>query len=151
MKNYAETAGWTIVIGIILFSGGQLFFYLENLGRTTGDIMPRALFVILFPFLIGILLRIPRLLQEKRAGRPWKVQWAKILLVVVPTAYVPAALLFSFLPFEFMLPFTFTFVLLLEANIPSIICLICGYTLTGSFISSRIYNTHKFQQKRSAR
>ncbi|SDO49509.1 hypothetical protein [Alkalicoccus daliensis] len=142
MKNYAETAVWAVAIGIILLGGGQLYFYFENIARTSGDILPRTLFVILFPLFIGILLRIPRLLQEKRADRRWKVQWAKILFIVIPAAYVPAALLFAFLPFEFTLPFTFSFIRLFETNIPSLISLICGYTLAGSFISSRIPNKY---------
>lgn len=96
------------------------------------DLMPVVLYILIFPFIIGLLLRLPKLLIEMKQHKQWKFDWVKFIAISLPTFYI---MLISNLVFS---PFGTDFI-----KIPEIIMIesptiqittgiVLGYTLMDS-------------------
>ncbi|ART75014.1 hypothetical protein B4U37_02670 [Sutcliffiella horikoshii] len=105
MKKFFRYFVWTIVIGLIYYAGLRYELYLLNEAQMNYNFWPQVIFAALFPILIGILLRLPKLIKEIQQEKVWSVNWMKLLAVGLPTLYVslvPVLLLtglFKYIPF----------------------------------------------------
>ncbi|MGD6993915.1 hypothetical protein [Sutcliffiella horikoshii] len=105
MKKFFRYFVWTIVIGLIYYAGLRYELHLLNEAQMNYNFWPQVIFAALFPILIGILLRLPKLIKEIQQEKVWSVNWMKLLAVGLPTLYVslvPVLLLtglFKYIPF----------------------------------------------------
>ncbi|WP_157967349.1 hypothetical protein [Paraliobacillus zengyii] len=59
-------------------------------------IMPVVIYGTIFPVLIGLLLRLPKLIIEIKQNKQWTFDWVKFIGIGLPSFYIIAM---SFLPF----------------------------------------------------
>ncbi len=60
------------------------------------EIMPVVLFGSIFPIVIGLLLRLPTLIIERKQKKQWSFDWVKFTAIVLPSFYI---ITMSILPF----------------------------------------------------
>ncbi|WP_232828048.1 hypothetical protein [Paraliobacillus sp. X-1268] len=59
-------------------------------------IMPIVIYATIFPIVIGLLLRLPKLIIEIKQNKQWTFDWIKFIAIGLPSFYIIAM---SFLPF----------------------------------------------------
>ncbi|WP_147804659.1 hypothetical protein [Alkalicoccus halolimnae] len=136
MKEFTTYLLWTLGIGVVMYAGFLTHQFLQEKASIEGDPFLLWQFSIFFPIGIGMLLRLPRLLKEFQLNGAWRIHWAKLLGTGLPALYVIAAQLIAFAPISFVPPFFMEIVLLNEAHVTTMIHLIFGYVVVGSFYKS---------------
>ena len=105
MRKFLRYFVWTVVIGFIYYAGSRYELHLLNEAQMNYNFWPQVIFAALFPILIGILLRLPKLIKEIQQEKAWSVNWMKLLAVGLPTLYVvlvpvlSLTVLFRYMPF----------------------------------------------------
>jgi hypothetical protein len=125
---------WTVGIGIVFYFGIKYQAHLKNEARMTAKMVPVLVFETIFPIIIGILLRVPKLIMEIREKRLWTYDWVKIVAVGLPTLYITFLPLLSFTtPFGMDLLFSYE-ILFLGDPVKTITTsgIIFGYVLLDS-------------------
>lgn len=92
------------------------------------EIMPIVLYGIIFPIVIGLLLRLPKLFIEIRQNKPWRFDWIKFVAIAIPTLYVIAMSIFPYTPVAAIIN---TPLIIMEGTptIQIIVGIVLGYTL----------------------
>src|SRR5690625_717871 len=88
---------WTVFIGFIIYLGTKYQVQLENEASKNFELMPVVLFTTLFPIVIGLFLRLPKLIIEIKQKKQWRFDWIKFIAIGLPTFLVISL---------FILPFT---------------------------------------------
>ncbi|MBO1004892.1 hypothetical protein [Pseudogracilibacillus auburnensis] len=83
MKRFLYYFGWTIVIGIIIYFGAKYQLRLQQEASVTFEIVPVVLLSTIFPFAIGMLLRLPKLLNEIKQNKQWTFDWITVPLYFI--------------------------------------------------------------------
>ena len=52
------------------------------------DLLPLLIFSAIFPIVIGVLLRLPKLIIEIKEKKEWTFEWVKVIAIGIPTLYV---------------------------------------------------------------
>ncbi|WP_235318395.1 hypothetical protein [Planococcus sp. CAU13] len=121
------------MIGIIVYFGMQLQELAIEKSRMTFTVFPRQLFYALFPVIIGLLIRTPKFILQRKSNGPLKFDWILFAAVGLPTLYV---VVMTFLPFS---PLGAGWLRIPEiisiggATVPAIAGLVFGYVLLDSF------------------
>ncbi len=76
---------YVIFIAYAVSWGEQYLSFLRAKTAADFNYYPTIFFAILYPIVIGILIRFPKLLVEFRNEGHWKWDWAKFLAVGIPT------------------------------------------------------------------
>lgn len=130
MKRFFYYLAWTLGIGIILYYGMQ---YQQDLGdqvAKTYNPIPLFIYVTLFPILIGVLLGLPKLFNDIRKNKKWKVDWIKLIAVGVPSLYIGSTSLLMLLPFQLI--FIDRIMFLNQSTFTTVAGLVFGYILIDS-------------------
>ncbi|GAQ17680.1 membrane protein [Oceanobacillus picturae] len=92
------------------------------------EVMPVVLYGIIFPFVIGLLLRLPKLLIEMRQNKHWTFDWIKFIAIAIPTLCVIAM---AILPYTAAAEFIKIPLIMMEGTpiIQTITGIVLGYTL----------------------
>ncbi|MCM3618251.1 hypothetical protein M3936_11745 [Sutcliffiella horikoshii] len=130
MQRFLSYFFWTVVIGLIVYAGSKYNLHLMKEGQMNFNILPPVIFATIFPVLIGILLRLPKLIKEIKQGKAWSVNWIKLLAVGLPTLYVTFVPLLSLTSLFRYLPFAMDIV---HLDFSTIAGVIFGYVLLDSF------------------
>ncbi|MGY3715894.1 hypothetical protein ACWE42_10255, partial [Sutcliffiella cohnii] len=64
MKKFITYLGWTVLFGVILYIGHQIQSNLLEVGDSTFNLVPYAVFFTCFPVLVGMLLRATKWVKE---------------------------------------------------------------------------------------
>ncbi|MGG0655750.1 hypothetical protein [Rummeliibacillus pycnus] len=88
MKRFLSYFIWVIILAIAIYLGLRFRVYLGNEAETTYNSFPIMIFTILFPMIIGILLRIPKFLDENKGKKKWSFDWLKLIIIACPALYV---------------------------------------------------------------
>ncbi|NLP52564.1 hypothetical protein HC179_17860 [Bacillus sp. RO1] len=129
MRKFLWYFVWTVVIGFIYYAGSRYELYLLNKAQMNYNFWPQVIFATLFPILIGILLRLPKLLKEIKQEKTWSVNWMKLLAVGIPTLYVsfiPVLLLSNLIMY---IPFVMD---IIHLDLSTLAGLVFGYVLLDS-------------------
>ncbi len=129
MRKFLKYFFWTVAIVLIFFIGSRYELQLIEKGQMTYNLWPAAIFATAFPVIIGILLRLPKLITEIKRDKAWSVNWIKLLAVGLPTLYLALVPLLSFTFLGKYLPFAIDIIHLDSSNIAG---LIFGYVLLDS-------------------
>ncbi|ADC51447.1 hypothetical protein BpOF4_17020 [Alkalihalophilus pseudofirmus OF4] len=131
MKDAWKYLGWMLLIGVVLWGGLTFQHHLRLEASRNFEIWPLFLYSTLFPIFLGVLLRLPRFIKERKGRKEWKVNWIKLLIVGIPLCYVTfVPLLAHFIPLQF-LPFTLE---IMHIESWAITGIILGYVVLGSFV-----------------
>lgn len=76
---------WTIVIGLISYVGMKLQLKIEYHAVREFNYTPLAIYAVIFPLVVGVLLRLPKLIVEIKEQRKWHFDGVKFLAIALPT------------------------------------------------------------------
>ena len=149
MKRFFYYFAWSIAIALIVYLGLQLQELLKERMQTTFNLVPYWIYVTLFPIVIGILLRTPKFMLERKEKRISGFDWSKFLAVGLLSLVVIVLSIMPFLPLE-NLPYPefynqISLILFSSTTAQTIAGLVFGYTLLDSFKSE----DRKFQESTS--
>ncbi|ARK23500.1 hypothetical protein SporoP37_01505 [Sporosarcina sp. P37] len=99
MRKFFYYFGWTIVLGIIIYASAQYQMVLKQEYMKNYNPSSFVLFSAIFPILIGILLRLPKLIQEIKVSKQWTFNWAKFIGAGLPSLCILALPVFVLSPF----------------------------------------------------
>ncbi|WP_102027685.1 hypothetical protein [Salirhabdus sp. Marseille-P4669] len=88
MQRFVYYAGWIVFIGLVLYFGLSYQNLLKQESTITFDMRPFLFFTCFFPVFVGILLKLPSLIRELKAGGKWHYDWVKALTIGLPAFYV---------------------------------------------------------------
>jgi len=83
---------WTIILGVIFYFGTMFHLNLKASMRYDANHIPYLLYVILFPIVVGMLLRLPKTIHVLRGNQRKSYDWIKLLAINIPI------ILFIFIP-----------------------------------------------------
>lgn len=129
MKKFITYLGWTVLFGVILYIGHQIQVNLREVGNSTYNLVPYAVFFTCFPVLVGILLRASKWVKEIKEGSRWTFNVPKFLGICLPALYITFVPLVALTSFGQYILFYSELVLLANTNITTITGLIGGYVL----------------------
>jgi hypothetical protein len=131
MRDVWKYLGWMLLIGVVLWGGLTFQHQLRIEASRNFNILPFILFSTLLPILLGLVLRLPRFIKERKEGKRWKANWVKLLIVGIPLCYVTVVpLLAHFIPLQF-LPFTLE---IMHIESRAITGIILGYVVLDSLV-----------------
>ncbi|MGJ9459846.1 hypothetical protein [Oceanobacillus sp. CF4.6] len=61
---------------------------LEEEASINFELMPVVLFATIFPIVIGLFLRLPRLIIEIKENKQWTFDWVKFIAIALPSLYI---------------------------------------------------------------
>lgn len=129
MKKFIEYIFWTVVIGFIYYAGSRYELHLLNEAQMNYNFWPQVIFAALFPILIGILLRLPKLIKEIQEGKAWSVNWMKLFAVGLPTLYVSLVPVLSLTSLFRYIPFVMD---IIHLDLSTLTGVVFGYVLLDS-------------------
>ncbi|WP_404460567.1 hypothetical protein [Sutcliffiella horikoshii] len=129
MNNIFKYFFWTMVIGFIYYAGSRYELHLLNEAQMNYNFWPQVIFAALFPILIGILLRLPRLIKEIQQEKTWSVNWLKLLAVGLPTLYVSLVPVLSLTGLFKYMPFAMD---IIHLDLATLAGVVFGYVLLDS-------------------
>jgi len=143
MSKFMRFVGILLYVIFIAYAirWGEEYLHLLRVERgATFNYYPTALFGIFYPITIGILIGLPRLLNQIKKDGYWKWDWIKFLAVGIPT------FLFGIYPHLIYLP-------ILQQRAPVFIPVIVSRSdilitfsgiVFGYFVISSLYKTIKY-------
>lgn len=139
MKRFFYYFIWSIAIILVVYLGLQLQQVLDERTDMTFNPIPYWIYVTIFPVVIGLLLRTPKFMLERKQHRIQGFDWSKFLAVGIPAFIVLVLSLLPFLPFENVAYPEFysriSLLLFSSTTAQTIAGLVFGYTLLDSFKS----------------
>ncbi len=88
MKRFLYYFAWTIGIGVVVYAGLQFQQSLVVRSQETFNPIPLWVYIAIFPIVIGLLMRLPKFLQERTERRIIGFDWSKFLAVSIPALTV---------------------------------------------------------------
>jgi hypothetical protein len=132
MKRFFYYLGWTIVLGIIVYSGTKYQFFLKQDYMKNLNAMSFVLFSSIFPIVIGILLRLPKLINEIKGKRQWTFDWAKFIGIGLPSLCILSMYVLIFYLPESIMPFISQEIFLGNPTVQTIAGVVFGFVLLDS-------------------
>ena len=129
MNNFMKYFIWTVVIGSVFYIGIRFQTNLAEEAQRNFHILPVVIYGTIFPIFMGILLRLPQFINMFKQKGNWKVNWAKLTVIGIPTLYITVAPLLSFTFLGQHLPFIME---IIQLEVTTIAGLIFGYVLLDS-------------------
>ncbi|MEA3318537.1 MAG: hypothetical protein U9Q88_00825 [Bacillota bacterium] len=129
MRRFSSYFVWTVVIGIVYYIGSKYELHLLNEAQMNYSFWPPVIFGTLFSILIGMLLRLPKLIKEIKKEKSWSVNWMKLLVVGLPTLYVSFIPVLSLSNLIMYIPFVLE---IIHLEISTLAGVVFGYVLLDS-------------------
>lgn len=134
MKRFLFIFFSTAVIGFVFYFGMDYQMRLREKSAIIFDIKPYISFASFFSIVIGMLLRLPKLLLEIRDKQRWSFDWMKIIVIGIPSLYIAMIPLFAIV-YGMNLWFSNVVMLLGDITFTTIAGVIFGYVLLDSLKS----------------
>jgi len=137
MKRFLYYFAWSIGIGVIVYAGLQFQQSLVVRSQETFNPVPLWVYIAIFPVVIGLLMRLPKFLQERTEWRIIGFDWSKFLAVSIPALTVIILSILPFMPIE-NIPYPsfydpFNLILFSGTTAQTIAGHVFGYVLLDSF------------------
>ncbi|QFT89599.1 hypothetical protein FIU87_13140 [Bacillus sp. THAF10] len=88
MKRFLFYFLSTIVIGFIFFLGYEYLGTVSEEAKRTYNMTPLVILSTIFPILMGMLLRLPKLIMEIKENKQWTFDWIKLTAIGIPALYI---------------------------------------------------------------
>ncbi|MBU9673385.1 hypothetical protein KQ939_00695 [Planococcus sp. CP5-4] len=140
MKRFFYYFIWSIAIALVVYAGLQLQQLLSEKAASEFEPRPLWIYIAIFPIIIGLLLRTPKFMLERKESRIGGFDWSKFLAVGVPAFIVLVLSILPLLPIENLIFSDEVYVqidllLFSSTTAQTIAGLVFGYTLLDSFKS----------------
>ena len=138
MKRFFYYFIWSIAIAFVVYMGLQLQHLLGERAAAAFNPAPLWIYVAIFPVVIGLLLRTPKFLLERKESRIGGFDWGKFLAIGVPAFLVLVLSVLPLMPvsnpiFSDELYVQLDLILYSSTTAQTIAGLVFGYTLLDSF------------------
>jgi len=88
VKRFLYNLGCTVVIGFLLYFGLMYKVDLKEEVDMTYNMKPLIIFSTIYPIIIGLLLRLPKLFLEIKERKHWTFNWTKVIPIGLPALYI---------------------------------------------------------------
>ncbi|ARF14774.1 hypothetical protein [Sporosarcina ureae] len=133
MRRFFYYFGWTMVIGIIIYIGAKYQFLLKQEYMKNYEALSFVLFSSIYPIGIGMLLKLPKLINEIIENRQWTFNWAKFMGIGLPSLGVLSISILIFTPAgENIIPFVPEIMYSGNSTIQTIAGVVFGFILLDS-------------------
>jgi hypothetical protein len=88
MKRFIIYLFWSLFVIVILYIGARITTDLKVKISRNYNAEPYIIFSWLFPILLGMLLRLPRLVNDIIQRKRWFFDWVKLIAIGLPLLYV---------------------------------------------------------------
>ena len=136
MKRFLYYFIWSIAIALIVYLGLQLQQILDDRTQMTFNPIPFWIYVTIFPVIIGLLLRTPKFMLERKERKISGFDWSKFLAIGIPAILVLVLSILPFLPINVEFPAFYSQIsltLFSSTTAQTIAGLVFGYILLDSF------------------
>lgn len=125
MKRFLYMFCWMLVIGFLFYCAVQWRMSLVILMKEELLFLPLMIFTVVFPIILGMLLRLPKLILEWKQYNKWSYDWMKFFVVALPNLFVLIIFVLSYFKV-----FTVMHVFIVgEYILPTVVGLVFGYVL----------------------
>lgn len=134
MKRFLNYVTWVIIIAFSIYIALRFRVYLGKEAEISFDNKQILVFNLIFPIFVGILLRLPKFIKEKKGKKKWHIDWIKFIVIALPALYFLLLPYLSYSSFGEKLLFTKQILLLGDTTIMFTIIagIVFGYALTDS-------------------
>ena len=137
MKRFLYYFAWSIGIGVIVYAGLQFQQSLVVRSQETFNPVPLWVYIAIFPVVIGLLMRMPKFLQERTERRIIGFDWSKFLAIGLSAFFILILAVSPFLQLGHMgmpqLLSSLHLILFSGTTAQTIAGLVFGYVLLDSF------------------
>ncbi|MFF3102183.1 hypothetical protein [Viridibacillus arvi] len=147
MKRFSRYFISLIIVGVMIYLGLSYKLHLEKEASTTFIILPLIRFSFALPIIIGILLRLPKLIIEIKEKRQWTFDWIKIVVIAMPALFIALS---PFLTYTFIGEYFYFANELIVSQSTLLITIggiIFGYVLIDSLIKDHEVKTDSLVNK----
>ncbi|MCM3745187.1 hypothetical protein M3193_13690 [Sporosarcina luteola] len=88
MKRFMYYFVWVLFIGFICYLGSQYYMSLKFIAQETFDNKLFFMYSLVFPVIIGMLLKLPVLVKDIKQQKKWTFDWVKLLAIGAPTFFI---------------------------------------------------------------
>lgn len=113
------------MIGFICYLGIKLQLRIEYVAASEFNYTPLIIFVVVFPILIGMLVRLPKLITEILENKEWKFDGLKFTGIALPALFIIMVFILS----HSSMGTTINFVLTGGSTFTIIAGIVLGYSL----------------------
>lgn len=125
VKRFLYMFCWMLVIGFLFYCAIQWRMSLVILMKEELLFLPLMIFTVVFPIILGMLLRLPKLILEWKQYNKWSYDWMKFFVVALPNLFVLIIFVLSYFKV-----FTVMHVFIVgEYILPTVVGLVFGYVL----------------------
>lgn len=125
MKRFLYMFCWMLVIGFLFYYAIQWRMSLVILMKEEFLFLPLMIFTVVFPIILGMLLRLPKLILEWKQYNKWSYDWMKFFVVALPNLFVLIIFVLSYFNL-----FTVMHVFIVgDYILPTVVGLVFGYVL----------------------
>lgn len=97
--------------------------------------MPIVLFAAIFPIIIGLLLRLPKLIFELKENKQWSFDWGKFIAIALPCVFIILMSLLPFIPLGIGTIKIPSIIMLNAPTLQMIAGIVLGYTILDSLLN----------------
>ena len=106
MQRFIYYFIWTIVIGVLIYWGLKYKYHLEKQAEMYFEMYPTLIFTVVFPFIVGLLFRLPLFIIEVKENREWTFDWQKFSAVALPALFIIVIFLSMYAGINYFANFT---------------------------------------------
>ncbi|MEW9501706.1 hypothetical protein [Jeotgalibacillus marinus] len=88
MKRFIKYLICSLIVILVLYFGSEIYLRLEEYRRSNFELRPLMLFIVLFPILVGMMIRFPQLVTDIRLKKGWSIDWVKLSAIGIPSLYI---------------------------------------------------------------
>lgn len=134
MKRFIYILISTLVVGVLLYLGMEYQMKLRSEMAVTFNTKPVIIYSTIFPVLVGMFFRLPKLILEIKEKKRWSFDWMKAVIIGLPSLYIGIVPILAFY-FSSNLLFPQFELLIGNAYFTSIAGTVFGYVLLDSLKS----------------
>ncbi|WP_169792883.1 hypothetical protein [Lentibacillus amyloliquefaciens] len=134
IRRFIYYFAWTIGIGFIIYLGMRYQIRLEEEAKKNFELLPVVLFATLFPIVIGLFLRVPKLIIEMKQDKQWGFDWVKFIAIALPSLYIITFSILSYTPLGKNFTWLPDIIIFSSPTIQVIAGVVLGYTFLDSLM-----------------
>lgn len=125
MKRFLYYIIWMTAIMLLCYWGLKIQLGIQATAEREFNFIALIIYSLLFPIVVGLLLRLPRLIIERKENKKWEFDWVKFIGI----ALAPLFIIILFIWSLFNLNLSINFMIIGNPTLLTITGIILGYTL----------------------
>ncbi len=140
IKNWVEYGIYLLFLTVYITVSFQVKARLFDQQQKTQNITSFVLWNIIVFTLFGMILGLDYIFKESKKEGMWKINWGKLILLGLPSAYLTLCIIAPMYNFDFIVPQIIYNLLMPNLFITEAIDVLLGYTIISSFYKVKTDN-----------